>query len=394
MNAIQHAFGLYLGGCLLPLTALAQYRADFEEPSHGLAPNNLPGWYAAKGDGDVLFRQRIAEGSVSLVIDPLHEKRNIWYAFAHQDIAEHLDLEQLGQPGYELRMEARVMPSHAPRRINMYLFAAYPGGHLREFDLAEADTWHTISMTTRDFVAPPGGRVMAQVSLMDWGNTDVYELKVDYITVDVVKADESHEQFGEPLEYRPPLKEASHYAASIVPSDDAIVDAAFPAETLGGWENQSKSDSSSVLQVDQTKTILLRWDFSEFAGKRVTEAGQLELSTESLFRRKSSPKDFGEIRFQEIRDSAGAWDEATVTYDSFLGGQAIDEVVVSQCIIDTEVNAQAGGKTVVTISRPVLQRLVDGTSAGIAITPLGLISASFHDRQHPTLAPRLRFNVE
>jgi hypothetical protein len=44
------------------------------------------------------------------------------------------------------------------------------------------------------------------------------------------------------------------------------------------------------------------------------------------------------------------------------------------------------------ISRPVLQRLLDGRTLGLAVTPLGPIAASF--RCCGTDAPRLLFNLE
>jgi hypothetical protein len=49
----------------------------------------------------------------------------------------------------------------------------------------------------------------------------------------------------------------------------------------------------------------------------------------------------------------------------------------------------------VTISRPVLQRLLDGRTNGIALKPLGAIVASFFASEHENgrLAARLLFNA-
>lgn len=60
--------------------------------------------------------------------------------------------------------------------------------------------------------------------------------------------------------------------------------------------------------------------------------------------------------------------------------------------IDWPVNATAGGKTWFVISRPVLQRLVDGRTLGLALTPLGPIDAGL--RCSGADAPRLLFNLE
>lgn len=379
---------------LLPFISHAQYRVDFNEEYQGFEPNNLKGWTTRTGDGNIIFRQKTEEGSVSLIVDPLKEKRNVWYAFMHQSISDFIDFKKLKQPEYELRMEAKVMASHAPRRINMYLSSLDAGGYLREFDLGKANEWYTISMVTSGFDFDPKEPLMTQVSMMDWGNTDIYELKVDYIKVDLVKVDEKQEQYGEPLVYRPVLKDATSYKNEVVPSGNASIDAMFPDEVLSMWKDETSEKTTSVVQVDQSKTILLKWDLSEFKGKKVTEAGQLEISTDALFRKEKSPKDFGEIRLSEILGVVEDWDGKTVTYNSFLGDNEFEEVVVSQCIADTKVSSEKGGKTIISISKPVLQRLIDGESNGIAIKPLGLISASFYDNQHPELAPKLRFTIE
>jgi len=310
----------------------------------------------------------------------------------HQSISEFIDVEKLNKPEYELRMEAKVMASHAPRRINMYLSSLDAGGFLREFDLSSSNEWITISMVTSGFDFDPKKPLMTQVSMMDWGNTDIYELKVDYIKVDLVMASDKLEQFGEPLIYRPELKAAGFYKKEIAAEDNASIDMLFPNESLIGWQNETSNNAPSVLQVDQSKTIILKWDFSKYKGKKVAEDGQLELTSNSLLRKAESGKDFGEIRISEITSSANEWDESSVTFNSFIGDNEYNEVIVSQCIVDTPVNAN--GKTIVSISRPVLQRLIDGEASGIAIKPLGLISASFFDNTNKELAPKLRFNVD
>ena len=131
-----------------------------------------------------------------------------------------------------------------------------------------------------------------------------------------------------------------------------------------------------------------------FKGNRVNGAGQLELSTYNLFRRKNSPKDFGMIRFGEIQNTNTNWANDSLTYNRLKGNQELQDIIVSQCIIDSEVHPVKEGKTMVTISQPVIQRLIDGESNGIAILPMGLISAAFYDVTNDHLKPILRFNPE
>lgn len=375
------------------LQATAQYRVDFNERYNGFWPNHLPGWTTKTGDGNIIFRQKTEDGSAVLNVDARKDKRNIWYAFMHQSISDHIDFDKLSAAEYELRMEAKVMPSHAPRRINMYLSSLDAGGHLREFDLDKANEWHTISMVTSGFEFDPKKPLMAQISMMDWGIGDIFELRIDYIQVDLVQKGQKLTQHGLPLEYHPKLLKASAYKENLI-AQSKMIDHALPDEVIESWRVAEGEAAIPLIQVDQSKVILLHWDVEKFKGKKVTGAGQLELSTHSLFSQENNPKDFGMIRFCEIRDPGKALKAGPVSYHSFTKNRAIDEVIVSQCIVDTKVNPIENGKTTVTISKPVLQRLIDGESGGIAILPLGLITASFFEHTHEDQAPRLRFNVE
>jgi hypothetical protein len=65
-----------------------------------------------------------------------------------------------------------------------------------------------------------------------------------------------------------------------------------------------------------------------------------------------------------------------------------------QPIIDLEPAERQGERTLLAISQPVLQRLVDGRTRGLAIRPLGALSAAFYGRDGGVeRAPRLRFAV-
>jgi hypothetical protein len=149
-----------------------------------------------------------------------------------------------------------------------------------------------------------------------------------------------------------------------------------------------------LLQVDQSKVILLNWDFEKQKGKSADGAGQLELATYSLFLRKDSPKDFGMIRFCEIQNKDSNWPDNSSSYNDFTQGRQLSELIVSQCIIDTSVNPEKEGKTIVKISQPVMQRLINGETTGIAILPIGLISATFYDENNKDNSPKLMFNVK
>ncbi|MEP6597106.1 MAG: hypothetical protein ABJA71_14230, partial [Ginsengibacter sp.] len=63
--------------------------------------------------------------------------------------------------------------------------------------------------------------------------------------------------------------------------------------------------------------------------------------------------------------------------------------------IDDSVTWKKNGKVLFTISQPVLQRLIDGKTIGIAIRPLGAVNASFYSKdEDEKKAPRLYIEVE
>jgi hypothetical protein len=260
-----------------------------------------------------------------------------------------------------------------------------------EFDIPEAESWHTISMTTRGFPVQPGDTVNAQMALMDWGQGR-YRVDVDYLKVDVVKAAGAGPDLGEPLPYHPPIPDRSTFGHTTPVAESAVIDLANPDANLGGWSVLESGSRRRLLTVSGTTWVILRWDLGAIAGRRVADGGLLELTTHSVQRDTEETKDFGLVRVVEILGGDPAWMRDTVTVDSLLQGEALDEVFNPQMIIDWPVNEAAGGKTWFTISRPVLQRLIDGRTLGIAVRALGSINASFSIREDD--APQLLFNIE
>ena len=65
-------------------------------------------------------------------------------------------------------------------------------------------------------------------------------------------------------------------------------------------------------------------------------------------------------------------------------------------IIDWPVSESDDAKTCLTIPKPVLQRLIDGKTLGIAIRPLGAINAAFYREDGSggiKRAPRILVNI-
>jgi hypothetical protein len=128
----------------------------------------------------------------------------------------------------------------------------------------------------------------------------------------------------------------------------------------------------------------------------VAGPGLLELTTRALERSAGERPDFGLLRVVEVLGGDPAWDDRTATWAGISKGAPRELILNPQMIIDWPVAAGDGGKTYLTIPLPVLQRLVDRKSFGIALTPLGAINASFYAREDRggRAAARVLFNLK
>jgi hypothetical protein len=376
-------------------SADAQFLESFDGQELRVDPSGVEGWSFFAGDGEASMDFAFTgEGHASILVDATHDRRNIWWALIKHKVSEEMDLAQLARPGWELRVEARIRTSHAPRRVNLHVNTQRTTdfhSHLMEFDLPEPGKWHTISMTTRDFPVEPGDAVFAQMALMDWGR-GTYRVDVDYLMVDVVEAARVGPDLGEPLPYHPPIPDRSTFEHAVLAAESAVIDVANPEVNLGGWSVLEGGSRRRLLTVSGTTWVILRWDLGAFAGRRAADHGLLELTTHSVQRDAEAMKDFGLVRVVEILGGDPSWERDSVTVASLLQGEALEEVFNPQMIIDWPVAEGSGAKTWLTISRPVLQRLIDGRTLGLAVTPLGSINASFSSREAD--GPRLLFNVE
>jgi hypothetical protein len=79
----------------------------------------------------------------------------------------------------------------------------------------------------------------------------------------------------------------------------------------------------------------------------------------------------------EIFGGQTDWDQQKVTYGNFIKGKPYAEIFNTQMIYDKELSDRPGSKNFITISQPVMQRLLNGTTKGLLIRPLGAITASF-----------------
>jgi hypothetical protein len=265
-----------------------------------------------------------------------------------------------------------------------------------EYDIADTTDWHVISMTTHGFDARPGDTVFAHMALMDWG-LEKYRVDVDYIKLDIVDPAAAGPDKGDPIPYHPPVADPNKFSEHLKVAQDSMLDLVDTDVNENDWSVQDNSRGKvNLLSVDESHHSILRWDMSRFAGKKVADHGLLELTTYSVQRKAEYVKDFGLIRVVEILGGDPAWDQKTVTADSFCHYEPLNRVLNTQMIIDWPVTQGEGAKTYLTISKTVLQRMIDGKTHGIAIKALGAIDASFYsmENEQGKYGARLHFNVE
>jgi len=370
---------------VLPIfSALAQFIDHFD------GTGTPKGWVFITGDGGAKIDFSQKNGIASLHVDATNDQLNIWWALTRHRITG-LDMKKLVQPDYELRVEARIRVSHAPRRVNLHFNHQRTTdfhSHLMEFDIPDTVSWHTISMTTRDFETQIGDSINAHLALMDWG-LGKYRVDFDYFKVDVVNRQTTGKDLGNPLPYHPPLADPATFPLHVSVSQDAVIDKQFPGRNFNNWHRRgATAEYTNLLTVSGTQSVIMRWDLSTLKGKKIKRAGLLELSPFSVQRSPDFRKDFGMVRIAEIIGGDGNWDEKTVTFDKLKGSQPIEHVINTQMIIDDSVTWNQNGKVLFTISQPVLQRLIDGKTRGLAILPLGAVTASFYSKESG-MPPRL-----
>ncbi|MGY5798767.1 hypothetical protein [Rheinheimera faecalis] len=384
---------ILLGGLFIfPPFSHADFVDDFNTKS-------VAGWQTLTGDGNAQLKFVPMDGFARMQVDATQDQHNIYWTIIKRDIAQSLDMEKLKSPNYELRVEARVRPSHAPRRVNFMINTQRTTDyheHLREYDLDQTADWQVISMTTRNLDAVPGDQVNIQLGVTDWGPGE-YHLDVDYFRAEVVPVKNAKPDLGEPLVYHPPIPALETFKQHLKVKHDATINSAFPLVNFNNWT----SDNTRVFTVSAGQYPLLRWDLQSFRGQKAKAAGVLELTTQSVQKggdyRGALGEDFGiefdKVRVFEIFGGDENWQQNTVTFNSFTQGKDLQSTINGQMIFDTEV-AQAQGKTLVTIPRPVLQRLLDGTTRGLLLQPLGALEVSFYDSEHGdgSQAPTLHFS--
>ena len=374
-----------------------QFLDDFRSGGLRHDPRGLHGWSYLTGDGNATMDFLQGPGYASIIVDATKDRQGIWWALIKHQVSSRLDLALLRLPRRALRIEARIRVSDAPKRVNLHLNTQRTTDfhtHLMEFDIPDTVNWHTISMTTHGFDAIPGDTVYGQIALMDWG-LGVYRVDLQYFRVDIVNVDTAGPDRGAQVPYHPPIPEPATFASHVPAASSATLDVYYPDLNFGNWSTGESSDTVRLLAASTTQLIIMKWDLNLFKGRQAAASGILELTTFSLQRSPDYSKDFGMVRVCEICGGDTAWDQDSVTYASFGQNKPIDQTINSQMIVDVKVNGNQNAKNLILISRPVLQRMLDGRTRGLAIKPLGAVNAAFYASRNRKAgsAPILHFTT-
>jgi len=376
----------------------SQFLDDFSGSSLKTDQRGIDSWTYFTGDGTATMTfMESGKGYASIAVDATSDKLGIWWALIKRCISQNMNLTLLRLPHNGVRMEARIRVSEAPRRVNLSLNTQRTTNFhadLMEFDIPDTVHWHTISMTLKNFDAVQGDTVYGQLALMDWG-LERYRVDVDYFRVDIVNIDSVGPDKGIRVPYQPLVPDVNSFHQHVQVASDATIDREYPDMNFNNWSGYNDSVKIVLLTASSTQKVIMRWDVEKIRGKKVVGSGLLELTTYALQRAPEYSKDFGMVRITEILGGTPDWNQKDVTYRTFCKREPIDRVLNSQMIIDVDVQPKSGSKNLITISNPVLQRMIDGTTLGLAIKPLGAVIASFYSMENKDdVSPKLHFNIE
>ena len=365
---------------------------------------NIEGWFFFTGDGYAKMDFVQKDGFARIIVDATKDKDNVYWTLIKRDVTKYLDLRKFENPYYQLRVEAKVRLHNAPRRLNMMVNTNRTTNFhidLMEFDIPDTTSWHVISMTTKKFDAHPGDSVYVQLCATDYG-LGKYYVDVDYYRADIVNVNTAGPDKGVLVPYHPPIPGVNTFSNHLDVSQDCLINSDYPDVNFNNWHVRDNDVESRVLTVNANQWAILRWDFEKYKNSKVDGAGLLELTTQSVSMGGNYIQAFGEdfgiefekVRVIEILGGDPKWNQNSVTYNTLMQGKSYSDVFNTQMVYDTEVAEEQGRKNFITISKPVLQRLIDGKTNGLLIRPLGAIDASFYASENGSNGPKLHFNIQ
>ena len=393
----------YLKIFLIFLITSSICQAQFLDSFKG---KKITGWFCMTGDGGAKMDFVQMDGYARILVDATKDKDNVYWTLIKRDVTTFLDLNKLKDPSYQLRVEARVRVHSAPQRVNFMVNTQRTTNYhidLMEYDILDTSEWHTISMTTKNFDAHSGDTVYVQLCVTDYG-IGTYFVDLDYYRADIIDVRRAGPDQGEMVPYHPPVPALSTFSNHLPVVHDCVINSDFPEVNFNNWHVKEQKGVARILTVNANQWVILRWDLDQYKNLKVDGPGLLELTTQSVPMGGNYIEaygedfgiEFGKIKVIEIFGGDPVWDQNKVTYNNFIQGHDYSEVFNTQSIFDSDVSEESGSKNFITISKPVLQRLLDGKTKGLLIRPLGALDASFYasENQKGNNGPKLHFTIQ
>jgi hypothetical protein len=384
-----------LAAVLTCQAAAADFVEDFGGKTLAMDPAFKTGWGTLTGSGEATVSLTRKNHHGFMTVDARKDRRNIYWALIKRAVTKDIDMAALAKPGHGLRVEMKLRLSDAPRRVHFQINTNRTTdhhAHLREFDIGDTD-WHTIAWTNTGLDAKPGDDVFVTLGMTDMGRA-VYTTEIAYVKASVV---ERADDLGNPLPYRPALP--VRFANTLTVAEDAIIDSAYPWVNLKDWTELNPDEGTLGVHVNAisgSQITLLKFDFSAVNGKKADGWGVLELTTTTAAWAPTTLEEFGFVRAVEIKNTAPDFKRDSVNWDNFFAGRPVLDVLNGQLFYDVQPAVQRNGKTIIRVNPAVMQRLIDGTSKGVALYGQGALNFSFASSQAPGegVRPTLRFNVK
>ncbi|HEX8676541.1 MAG TPA: hypothetical protein VF700_04935, partial [Segetibacter sp.] len=230
---------------------------------------------------------------------------------------------------------------------------------------------------------------------------DKYQVDVDYIKADIIDVKKAGPDKGIQIQYHPMIPAINTFSQHLEVKHDALINSDYPEVNLNDWHVREKEGVARVLTVSANQWAILKWNLEKYKNSKAEGPGVLEITTQSVSTGGNYIQAYGQqlgeefprVRVIEIFGGSD-WDQEKVTYSNFIQKKPYKEIFNTQMIYDKELTDTAGSKNFITISQPVMQRLLNGTTKGLLIRPLGAINASFYALEnHGQMASKLHFNI-
>jgi len=353
-------------------------------------PDDNSTWVTHFGDGAIVPSLEAKVGYMRFKVNAEGASHNVWWTIMISEIQPNKELGPLPE-GYKLWMEAEVRASHPFKRINMRLKSQRTVDHhadLMEFDLGSGLDWQTLRFYPPGLDYQPGDRLSCHLAMIDWG-LEQFHLDVRNVKIYVAGPDQLSLS-ANALPYHPEPNPASSYQHKITVEEDGMVDLVYPDENLFGWGDGNQR----LLGVSHDLVSLLKWDLSEIDAGTVDDWGLLKMEVHSSIQVPEPSDEYCRIRVMEIIGGIEDWQAKSLTYRDLANGSQQWEVFSQQMMIDMFVPVGTDKTLNIPVSPPVLQRLLDGTTKGLAIFPLGTIQCLFYSKQNNEKAAKLYYNLK